>query len=69
MARIMSYYPPSIRPNGFIEKKKIKRTRKTKNEISELSFMLCSIAVMLMIIFFLVLYIQINYCTIIWNKH
>jgi hypothetical protein len=65
----MSYYPPSIRPNGFIEKKKIKRTRKTKNEISELSFMLCSIAVMLMIIFFLVLYIQINYCTIIWNKH
>jgi hypothetical protein len=65
----MSYYPPSIRPNGFIEKKKIKRTRKTKNEISELSFMLCSIAVMLMIIFFLVLYIQINYCTIIWNKY
>ena len=48
---------------------KIKRTRKTKNEISELSFMLCSIAVMLMIIFFLVLYIQINYCTIIWNKY
>jgi hypothetical protein len=69
MARIMSYYPPSIRPNGFTEKKKIKRTRKTKNEISELSFMLCSIAVMLMIIFFLVLYVQINYCTIIWNKY
>jgi hypothetical protein len=32
----MSYYPPSIRPNGFIEtKKKITKITKTKNKMKE----------------------------------